>query len=299
MTGQSDNLPEVTGGPILPRFMRRPARQLRRLLNGGFHVSRRWLVVCGVAFALLAGGAGIFAKNGSDVVMASLAPSLGLAIRAFDISGNHEVSEFEIAGIVASARSTSILGFNVKKARKALKKHPWIADAQVSRVYPDTLKIDIIERDAFALWQTDSGLNLIDRDGLVLGSYDGRENTLPLLVGAGAETGAAEFIATMNRFPSIASAATAYVRIGERRWDIKLKNGITILLPEENADRELARLLKLDSEKELLARDVRRIDMRIENRMIVQVPQSARQLIEEKRDQQLKLLATSRKERNT
>jgi cell division protein FtsQ len=205
----------------------------------------------------------------------------------------------EIARIVAPGRVTSILGFNVKDARKALKKHPWIADARVTRVYPDRLAIDINERTAFALWQNQDGLQIIDHDGRVLGAFDGRDHSLPLIVGKGAGDDASDFIATMDRFPSIASNARAYIKVGERRWDIELDNGITIMLPETNAETELARLVILDREQELLARDIRRIDMRLENRMIVKLSSEARQLIEEKRTEQLKLLASSRKERNT
>ena len=291
--------PAAVGNPVLPRLLRKPVRQFRRLLNGGFHVTGRGLVLAGTAFAVLAGVSGIVANGGSGQIMARLAPSLGIAIRSFEVSGNREVSEIEIAQLLAPDGDTSILNFNVEEARKALTGNPWIFDARVSRVYPDKLAIEVSERVPFALWQGETGLQLIDREGNVLAAYDGRDNSLPLLVGKGAESGSADFIDIMNKFPGIASRARAYIKVGERRWDVELENGVTIMLPENAVERELARLDVLDREQEILSRDIERIDLRLEDRMVLRLSQASREVIEEKRQEQLKLLASSEKERNT
>ncbi len=264
-----------------------------------FRVTRKGFALAALTLAMITGVGAFFSNGGDDAVMARLAPSLGIAIKEFDISGNREVSEIEIARLVASGEANSILEFNVKKARETLKRHPWISDARVSRVYPDRLVIEVTERKPFALWQSEDGLKIIDREGLVLASYDGRDEALPLLVGKGAEINAAGFVDLMAKYPAIASLAKAYVKVGERRWDIELENGTTILLPEQNVDRELARLVSLDRDQELFARDIDRIDLRLEDRLVLRVSPAARKAIEEKRQEQLKLLASSTRERNT
>lgn len=295
LTGSPDN----SGGLVLPRLLRKPARHVRRLLNGGFRVSRKGLALSALTLAMLTGAAAFVSNGGNDAVMARLAPSLGISIKAFDVSGNREVSEIEIVRLVSTGEANSILEFNVKEARDALKQHPWIADARVSRVYPDRLAIEVSERKPFALWQSEDGLKIIDREGQVLSDYDGRDDALPLLVGRGAESNAAGFVDLMAKYPAIASMAKAYVKVGERRWDIELENGTTIMLPEQNVEREIERLVSLDRDKELLARDIDRIDLRLEDRVVLRVSPEARQAIEEKRQEQLKLLASSSRERNT
>ena len=52
------------------------------------------------------------------------------------------------------------------------------------------------------------------------------------------------------------------VRMGERRWDVVLRDGRRILLPAEDAQTALDRVLALDDAQDVLGRDVVRIDMR-------------------------------------
>ncbi len=287
------------GGIVLPRLLRKPVRQLRRLANGGFHVTRRGMAWSALAFMLVAGSAAFQVSGGGDVAMARLAPALGIAIREIDVSGNHEVSDAAVGQIVAPGNNISILGYDVAEAREKLLRHPWIKEATVSRVYPDKLNVEIIERTAHALWQSENGLQLINADGLVLEAYDGRDHSMPLVVGRSANLAAKDFIALMDRYPSIASQARAYIMVGERRWDVELANGVTIMLPEKNVENELAALVEADRQHALLSRDIRRVDLRIAERMVIKVSQEAKDLLIEKRKEQVEQLASSIKERNT
>lgn len=290
---------DVRGGIVLPRALRKPVRQIRRFFNGGFRVTRRGLAYCAAAFVLLASGAGIHLSGGGDAVMARVAPGLGIAVTKIEVSGNRELSDSRIAGIVAPEGNLSILGYDVAEARRKLKAQSWIADATVSRVYPDTLAIKVEERVPFALWQGENGLQMIDREGTVLEAYDGRTHAMPLLVGAGAQTAGEQFVTLMNRYPSISARAKAYVMVGERRWDVELDNGITIMLPEVGADRELAELVEADRRHALLSRDISRVDLRIADRIAIRLSGPAMELVQEKREKQLDVLKASAKERDT
>ncbi len=84
-----------------------------------------------------------------------------------------------------------------------LKANPWIADATVLKLYPGRLHIAVTERDAFALWQRDGKVEVIADDGTVVEPYVGqRFAKLPLVVGAGAETRAKEFLALLDKYPA-------------------------------------------------------------------------------------------------
>jgi len=285
------------GGVVLPRFLRKPARQVSRFMSGGFHISRRGLVSFGLLFAVAAGVAALSQGDNHNQFKAQLAGQLGLAINAYDISGNHEVSDIDVVALLAPEHGASILGYDVEVARNALKANPWVGDASVSKIYPNKLSIKIDERKPFALWQNEHGLQLIDRQGLILTQFDGRKIDLPLVVGKGAEKSAATMLTLLQRVPELAANTKALIRVGDRRWDIETLDGTTILLPENDVAGELTRFAKLERENELFGRDISRIDLRFKDRMIVKMSEDAAGLVKAKREGQLKTISKSMKER--
>jgi cell division protein FtsQ len=172
--------------------------------------------------------------------------------------------------------------------RDQLKANPWIADATVIKFYPGSLEIDIVERSAYALWQKDGKLSVIADDGAVLEPYlQRRFLSLPLVVGKGAETHARDFLALLARYPQVSNATKAAIYVGERRWNLRTRDGLDIRLPEHDVGNALATLSKLDQEDHLFSRDIVAIDMRLADRLTVQLSDDAAKA----REDQLKKLA--------
>jgi cell division protein FtsQ len=174
--------------------------------------------------------------------------------------------------------------------RDRLKANPWIADATVHKFYPGELQIDIVERSAFALWQQDGRLSVISDDGAVLEPYLSRRFiSLPLVVGKGAETRAKDFLALLARYPQVKSVTRAAIFVGERRWNLRLKDGLDIRLPENDVGNALAALSKLDKDEKLFSRDIVAVDMRLPDRLMVQLSDDAAKAREDafKKQQQL------------
>ena len=74
------------------------------------------------------------------------------------------------------------------------------------------------------MWQKDKQVSVIASDGTVVQSFvDARYANLPLVVGAGAEKAASDFLAITDRFPAIRDQVRAYVLVAERRWNLRLK----------------------------------------------------------------------------
>ncbi len=63
--------------------------------------------------------------------------------------------------------------------------------------------------------------------------------------------------------------------VGERRWNLRLANGLDIRLPEDNVEKALATLSRLDSEEQLFSRDITSIDMRLPDRLTVRLSEDA------------------------
>ena len=69
--------------------------------------------------------------------------------------------------------------------------------------------------------------------------------------------------------PEISERLEAVIRVGDRRWDLRLKNGVTIKLPEENEAMALRNLARMQSEDNIFGKDLTEIDMRVQGRVTV------------------------------
>src|SRR5262249_10769957 len=199
-------------------------------------------------------------------------------IMSIALAGNHHVSRDEVLATAGITGTSSLLFLDVEQARERLKTNPWIADATVLKLYPGELQIGIKEREAFALWQKDRQVSVIAADGTVLEPFVARQLIdLPLVVGRGAETRAKAFLALLDRHPAMRDLVLAAVLVGERRWNLRLKNGIDVKLPETDVAAALDRLVALDREKNLVTRDIALIDLRLADRITVRLSDPAAQ----------------------
>ncbi|HET6839536.1 MAG TPA: cell division protein FtsQ/DivIB [Bradyrhizobium sp.] len=210
-----------------------------------------------------------------------LANSAGFRIKTVAINGRKQLTQDEVLAIGGVTGHSSLLFVDAAIVRKKLKDNPWIAEATVLKLYPGQLQINIVERTAFAVWQQDGRLSVISEDGVVLPDVSHRFMSLPLVVGKGAETHARDFLALLDRYPQVREATKAAVFVGERRWNLRLKDGIDVRLPENDAGNALAVLSKLDKEERLFSRDIVAVDLRLPDRLTVQLSEDAARTREE------------------
>jgi len=212
----------------------------------------------------------------------ALANSAGFRITTVAINGRKQLSQDEVLAIGGVNGRSSLLFLDAATVRDKLKTNPWISDATILKLYPGRLQIDIVERTAFALWQQDGRLSVIADDGAVLEPYMSRRFiSLPLVVGKGADVRARDFLALLDRYPQVRSATKAAIFVGERRWNLRLKDGLDIRLPENDVGNALALLSKLDKDDRLFSRDIVLVDMRLPDRLTVQLSEDAAKAREE------------------
>jgi cell division protein FtsQ len=241
----------------------------------------------GVALTVLmllgSAGLGIVKGGHLDDLMAALsdtrnalANSAGFRITTVAINGRKQLSQDEVLAIGGVNGRSSLLFLDAATVRDKLKANPWIADATILKFYPGQLQIDIVERSAFALWQQDGRLSVISEDGAVLEPFVARRFvSLPLVVGKGADGKARDFLALLDRYPQVRSVTKAAILVGERRWNLRLKDGLDIRLPENDVGNALALLSKLDRDDKLFSRDITAVDMRLPDRLSVQLSDDA------------------------
>ena len=204
------------------------------------------------------------------------ANAAGFRISEVALAGQHEVSRETVLTLAGITGRSSLLFLDAARTRARLLRNPWIAEATVLKLYPGRLRIGITERKPFALWQKDGAVALIAADGTVLEPYVPPAFTaLPLVVGKGAEHAGRDFIKLVERYPDIARRLDASVLVADRRWNLHLKDGVEVLLPEIAPEHALETLAELDRDKKLLARDIVTVDLRLPDRVTVRLSDAA------------------------
>ena len=170
----------------------------------------------------------------------------------------------------------SLVGFDAANAKALLENLDWVSTATVQRSFPNQLEISVVERVPFAVWQRAGSYYVIDRSGSAMSNVlPGKLPALPLVTGEGAQFEVADLVNQLEVSPDLSSKMNGAARVGQRRWNLYLDNGITILLPEKNVAGALARLAALESSQHLLSKGVRSVDLRFPGRVIVGIAEIA------------------------
>src|SRR6185369_5889140 len=256
----------------------RSMRFLRRCLGSTetLPIPRGAGIAAAIAFVLASVAYGTVRGGHVPVVMAelrdfrdSVANLAGFRITSIALAGQRRLTREDILDTAGVTGRSSLLFLDAAEMRARLKANPWIAEANVLKLYPSRLHIAIVERDAFALWQRDGKVEVIAEDGTVVEPYSAGQHfaQLPLVVGVGAETRAKDFLTLLAQYPVVRDQLQAAVLVAERRWNVMLKNGIDVRLPEGDVERALDTLVRLDRDNKILSRDIAAIDLRLMDRV--------------------------------
>jgi cell division protein FtsQ len=282
--------PAAGGAPAFRRSRARSGLSLGSARLGRF--LRRWLgpvqswnvprgtgVAAFSVFVLATAGFGVVRGDHVPAIIDELrdwrdaaANAAGFRITSIAMAGQKQLSREEILTTAGITGRTSLLFLDAAEARAKLKANPWIAEATILKLYPSRLHVAVTEREAFALWQKDRKVSVISSDGTVVEPFvSARFAKLPLVVGIGAETKAKDFLAQLAKYPLLREQMHAAVFVAERRWNVVLKNGIDVRLPETDAEKALDTLVQLDRDNKLLSRDIAVVDLRLADRVTVRL----------------------------
>jgi cell division protein FtsQ len=256
--------------------MRRVVRFLVSLGSGRVNIPAHTGTVSVLALFAVTGLYGMSIGGHAQDVAQATTSAAGFAIEDVKVSGNDQTSEIEILQLLGLDGTTSLVALDADAARQKIANLPWVENVEVRKVYPKAIEVKLTERKAYAIWQHGSELSLIQKDGSVIAPLrDNKFAKLPLFVGRDAETAAASIDEAFAKWPDVRSHVKAFVRVAGRRWDLYLDNGVIIKLPEDNIDGALARLTKIDKDQNLLQRDIAAVDLRLDDRMAIELTSDA------------------------
>jgi cell division protein FtsQ len=284
-----------------------PKRPRRKALAKPLRAALRWslpvvavaAVVGGGTWLFTGGRAGALLDAAHDGVIVASAHA-GLRVDNVLVTGRYRTAREDIYQVLGARRGMAILAFDPFAAKQRLEKLSWVRTATVERRLPDTIYLRLVEREPLALWQAGGKLALIDREGMVITrQHLGRYSALPLVVGEDAAPHAEAIIAILRARPVVAEATSAMIRVAGRRWDLKLKVGTVVHLPEDGVARAVATLARLIARDRVLEREVIAIDMRLPNRLVVRTKPDARPQSEAGRGKDSKARAVRQPSRDT
>ncbi len=195
---------------------------------------------------------------------------VGLKIEEVYVEGRNHTEGPLILKRLDLALGNPILSVDPQRAKQTLESLPWVRQASVERLLPDTIYIRLQEREPMALWQEQGAIRVIDRQGEIIAGIEPRRFThLPMVVGPDAATHAARLIEVVNSEPELKERVTSAVRVAGRRWNIQIEGRIDVRLPEDDAGAAWSQLAKIERQQGLLSRDVLVIDLRLPDRLVV------------------------------
>lgn len=221
---------------------------------------------------------GVLATGGRGAAIATTVASgvdhrfgdAGFRVKAIHVAGASPLAQSDIIHATGVQVGQPLLGLDLAAVQSRVKGVGWVQEAKVVRLLPDTLVVTVKERRQLAVWQHAGRLSVIDDHGAPIPEADpARFARLPLVVGAGAAAHAPEILPTLAQRPKLMTRLEALVRVDDRRWDLRLKDGSLIQLPAVDQDAALMKLEALDQSRHLLDLGFERIDMRNPDAMTV------------------------------
>jgi cell division protein FtsQ len=258
----------AAAAPRLRRLRRWTRRTVIAAAGGVFVLAAAgtgwWLVRSGIAGeALSSAGHGLLAWTAS----------WGMAVDDVQVEGRDRASRDAILIALGATRGAPILAVDPVLAKRRLETIPWVRSASVERRLPDALYVRLVERQPLAFWQRDGKLVPIDRDGVAVpNDQAGGFGNLLVLVGADAPKAGAALLDMIATEPELAPHVAAAVRVGGRRWNLRLDSGIDVALPEDDAVAAWHRLAELERSDGILERDIEMVDLRLPDRLVVRTP---------------------------
>ena len=163
-----------------PRYLRRQKPvEIRRKKFGGKGASfyRRAFVFGVVATGLITAAAlaGDFLYHSPQVAL--------LKPEQIELTGNHVVSRDAVLQQFVRDRGRSVLSIPLDTRRSALEELSWVETANVQRILPNRIRVEISERTPIAFLRNGTELGLIDAHGVILDRPRGEDFQFPIVTG--------------------------------------------------------------------------------------------------------------------
>ena len=194
-------------------------------------------------------------------------------IKVASVDGASDELAHEIREIMPLDFPLSYFDLDIKYLHKVLNDIPAVASAAIKVTVSGVLQINISERIPAFIWRKDDVISVIDEKGEFIRLATSRLDypELPLVIGEAANLSIADISSLMEDNQYFLDQVRAFVRVGERRWDLVLDNNLRIMLPQAEFLAAFDRLMLMSESGSLFSNQLSSIDMRLVERPTVRV----------------------------
>lgn len=217
---------------------------------------------------------------------ALIASDAGFKVSHLEVRGVNRMNEQRIYERVLGQNDRAMTSLDLAALRDELNQLPWVKDARVSRKLPDTLVIDIVERNPHAVLRKPDRMVLIDDTGVELETVKpAKAKGMLVLSGLGVGQRVEDLTRLLDAAPALKPQVSEAEWVGNRRWNLTFKTGQVLALPEgdEKSAGALLSFARMDGVNRLLGGKVAAFDMRAPDRIYMRVPGHADAVAAEKR----------------
>ena len=243
---------------VMARPSRRPS--LRSIMTGA-------MILGG-----LAAGVVLYIERASlSVAIIDASANSGLHLQTIEVQGRAHTSKDVLMAVSELTLGQPMLTISLPELHDRLSTIGWVKDVAIERRMPSTIRLILTERVPMALLQTEGGHRVIDKDGEIISGADPSAfGHLTVVAGTSAGVNAAPLLNILRTEPELFAEVWAVTYQSERRWDVHLRNGIRVRLPETDPRTAWSRLAIIDHSKQITDRDLAVIDLRVPDQMIVE-----------------------------
>ena len=194
-------------------------------------------------------------------------------IKVASIDGSSDELANEIREILPLDFPVSYFDLDIKYLHKVVNEIPAVASAAIKISVGGVLQINVTEKSPAFIWRKDNVMSVIDETGSFIRIANSRLDypKLPLVVGEAANLVVSEISSLMQANEYFKDHVRAFIRVGERRWDLILENNVRIMLPQREFLAAFDRLMLMNEAGSLLSGRLSNIDMRLVVRPTVRV----------------------------
>ena len=208
-------------------------------------------------------------KNSDIILNKSMElAQLDIKLKNVKILGIENTKPTEVINIVSGLKETSLSNIDLHEISTQINNIDWIKKSELRKIYPSTLVVKVYEHNPIAIWFNNGNKFLVDDESEIIKELNPNNfKNLKVIAGPNALEDIPEIISMIRNYPEFEKKIKSLLRVGDRRWTVRLHNGITIHLPEKNVANAIEEIEQLDSKHALLSRYVDIIDMRLPDRI--------------------------------
>ncbi len=179
-------------------------------------------------------------------VTSQLRDPMMLPIRVVEVKGDfHYLDKAALHAELAPLATGGFFSVDVKALHRQARTTPWVENATVRRVWPDTLRIQIWEQQAKAQWQDSALMN--EQGELFTPKPATFPPSLPVLSGMDEQIHAVwEQFFALSEFLLPRGLGIQQLTLAERgSWQLQLDNGVILMLGKQDLMARISRFLVL------------------------------------------------------